>query len=479
MSQFDCYACPAFRWLEGLKAPTILAPPGRTATRPYRLYVPNNAADLVAAARVRGNADASIAAHQTEKDVRPTRFASSQPIHYDWLLSPDQYEQSKIHLETLKAAARSIIHLRGGVDLAVGHAELLDTDPPIAPAVERWLPATAGGNTHLRVPVVGTLDALIHRHREFLSRLTDTRFQPVSPLSAFAVVGYRRSTEPPTRPFAAFIILKPDASGFRPFDPVRMPRFPCRGEAPHACGTAVVAGLVRSATARAARQAGWDELRIASFILGHGERDGEKATTDDRLQFLPLPSITPLKVESIRHVLVVGPLRTDIARIRQLLPGAKLIPQNQTDPVAILSLLPQADRNVLPYTRPAAVWSTVSPVVLPGFESPGRLRRKLNTQLTADQKKSVLDRLNQRIDELLRKAFQQAGFSSEIVRLMQVDWRKVGFRPGVDLAGRYDLPPLPYPRYHVRVRFPHPVHGPVAIGAGRYRGLGVFAAETR
>ena len=31
--------------------------------------------------------------------------------------------------------------------------------------------------------------------------------------------------------------------------------------------------------------------------------------------------------------------------------------------------------------------------------------------------------------------------------------------------------------YHVTVTFPHPVSGPLAIGAGRYRGLGLFACE--
>jgi len=41
----------------------------------------------------------------------------------------------------------------------------------------------------------------------------------------------------------------------------------------------------------------------------------------------------------------------------------------------------------------------------------------------------------------------------------------------------YELPPLKFPRYHVCARFPHPIQGPLAIGGGRWRGLGVFAAE--
>lgn len=121
-SQFESYARPALEWLEGLGLPTIAAPPGRTATRPYRLYVPNNAGDLMVAAWARGNNEASMAGHRTEKDVRPTRFAGPDgrpletnldylPLHYDWPLIPDQHEEGLAHLETLKAAARSITHL--------------------------------------------------------------------------------------------------------------------------------------------------------------------------------------------------------------------------------------------------------------------------------------------------------------------------------------------------------------------------------
>ena len=33
------------------------------------------------------------------------------------------------------------------------------------------------------------------------------------------------------------------------------------------------------------------------------------------------------------------------------------------------------------------------------------------------------------------------------------------------------------PRYHVRVTWPVPVRGPLCLGAGRYYGMGLFAAE--
>src|SRR5262245_1832596 len=66
--QFGSYAVPALEWLEGLGSPSVVAPPGRTASRPYRLYVPNNAGDLMLAAWARGDSDATMANHRTEKD---------------------------------------------------------------------------------------------------------------------------------------------------------------------------------------------------------------------------------------------------------------------------------------------------------------------------------------------------------------------------------------------------------------------------
>ena len=93
--QFEDYARPALEWLEGLGPPVVVAPPGRAAARPYRLYVPNNAGDLMVAKWARGDARADMSEHRTEKDVRPTRFAGPDgrplgsnpdllPLHFDW-----------------------------------------------------------------------------------------------------------------------------------------------------------------------------------------------------------------------------------------------------------------------------------------------------------------------------------------------------------------------------------------------------------
>ena len=157
--------------------------------------------------------------------------------------------------------------------------------------------------------------------------------------------------------------------------------------------------------------------------------------------------------------------------------GAELV--NHDGAAALLTILPGSDSVLKQYVEKSRTWFTVTPVILPGYDDPDHLRRKLKNGVDAETQKRYLARLDARMDELLRKAFRQGGFSSELVDRTELEWREVGFRPGVELASRY-LPPENLnnaPRIHVRVRFPHAVRGPIAVGSGRFRGFGLFAME--
>ena len=435
-------AVPALEWLERLPPPQVVAPPGRHATRPYRLYVPNNVGDVVAAAWARGNPDASIAEHRTEKDVRPTRFAEGQAVCFDWPLSAEQLAAGVSHVPTLAEAARSITHLGWGVDQAVGHAALLDGEPPVEADSERWMP---GGGVGLRVPRAGTLADLSAKHAAFLGRVSGDRFLPVPPLSNFGVVGYARATDLPARPWAAFTILKPDASGNRAFDAARRTRD--------------VAAWVRHATGAVC--AGWPFEEVAGFVHGHDPADNTKplkgASADRRFHYLPLPTLNVAlnRVESIRRVLVVGPpgCEDQVTWVRRRLPG-QMLEANDVE-WGLLNLLPTKDWVLGQYIATAKEWSTVTPVIWPGHD----------------------DRDAKKAEGLLRKAFGQAGLTPEVVAgIEELEWRPVGFRAGLDPAHRYTKPAsLTGRAYHVRVRFKTAVAGPLAVGAGRFRGFGLFA----
>lgn len=158
--------------------------------------------------------------------------------------------------------------------------------------------------------------------------------------------------------------------------------------------------------------------------------------------------------------------------------GTELV--NRNGVAALLTILPSSDWVVKQYVEPSRTWSTVTPVILPGYDDPDHLRRKLKRGRDAETQKRYLGRLDARMEELLRKAFRQAGYPSELIEQTELAWRNVGFRPGVELASRY-LPPENLnnaPRIHVRVRFPAEVRGPIAIGSGRFRGFGLFARDN-
>jgi CRISPR-associated protein Csb2 len=161
-------------------------------------------------------------------------------------------------------------------------------------------------------------------------------------------------------------------------------------------------------------------------------------------------------VESIRRILIAAPAhcREQIAWVRRALAGEELKNDNG-EIVALVTILPGSDWVLRQYVGASTTWSTVTPVILPGHD----------------------DRDPAKAGKLLKTAFAQAGCAPELMNQTELEWRRVGFRAGVDLAWRY-LPPKNLehkPRYHVRVRFPHAIAGPLVVGSGRFRGFGLFA----
>jgi CRISPR-associated protein Csb2 len=132
----------------------------------------------------------------------------------------------------------------------------------------------------------------------------------------------------------------------------------------------------------------------------------------------------------------------------------------------------------------------VTPVVLPGYDDPRKLRRALSPNedatagpLDAERQKRLLSTLDRRTEFLIRKAIRQAGFPAELAQYAEIDWNSAGFWPGTDLALRYAIPAAlrRFRRLHVRITWKDgsgialPVQGPLCIGSGRFVGLGLFA----
>ena len=219
--------------------------------------------------------------------MQPTRLDGGDAVHYAWPLSVepgDRPELVDLH-ETISCTTASVTRLGWGVDLVSAHASLVSTAELAALPGRRWQPVRDGGSdaTVLRVPLTGSLADLERRHASFLARMTNGRFDPVPPLSGFALVPYADDTRPPGGPFAVFSLLKPDASGYRVYDLVR--------------DGMRVAGMLRHAAADSSLGAalGWSEETMRRTVLGHGEAQngvrGHVPVNGPRVAFLPLPSL--------------------------------------------------------------------------------------------------------------------------------------------------------------------------------------------
>ncbi len=452
---FPELAVPTLRWLEGLGDPILVTPLAAEGS-PFRLSVPNNAMDVVARAWCRGNTsnvgDANPATHRTMKTVRPVHLIDGDTVHYLWELSKAGCSEFETHKQVLFPAVRSVVALGWGIDMAIGDGRLLTQEEADNLPGERWRPVTGSASTQLRVPRQGTLDALITRYQAFLNRLPPSGgLRAVPPLTAFATRFYLLDTEQASCSFAAFSLLTPDADTFRAYDPCRR--------------THAVAGMVRHAVSQAASlHRPGDPDWVGCFVLGHADGPKQCATTNQRFSFLPIPTIeerpTPV-VGSIRRVLVLEPPGgngAEVAWLRQRLSGQSLIDERTSQPVATLGLIPNRDRRLRWYVaeQGARVWSTVTPVIVPGYDD-------------RDPKKTEL---------LLRKTLAQAGFPARLQQEAALEWQAQGFRPGVDLAKQYWVCShhQRFSRYHVRITWPVPVRGPICLGTGRYYGMGLFAA---
>ncbi len=435
-SHFADHAQPALLWLE-TRTPLIVAPAIQAARTPYRTYVPNNAADLVTAAWARGNSDVSIAEHRVEKDVCPTRL-NTEALHYLFSLDEDGCP----HLELLTTAARSITHLGWGIDMVAGDAQLISGPDADKLPGERGRPVADPSATSYRLPIPGTLNGLIQKYDAFLNRLGQGGFRPVPPLSAFRVVGYRRETDPVPRPFVAFRLWHPGEDRLAYFSAIR---------------AVTVAGMIRHAAAEAARSSGWEEAAVVQYILGHRDNPDDSLP---RFAYVPLPTIEPPPrdvVGGIRRVLIAEPLDSPgkhIYWLKQVLSG-QVIRDDEGKELAILEHV-EKDGVVRRYIDRAITWTTVTPVALPG----------------SDEGKA------NKTDKLLEKMFRHAGYSIDTIS--ELDFHRAPFLRGPEDAKRY-RPREPHylancTMYHMRIRWKHPMPGPIVLGSGRFCGLGVFAA---
>jgi CRISPR-associated protein Csb2 len=442
----------ALRWLERRAAPEIVVPAASEANI-VRLYVPNNDLDKVARAWAQGKKPEKQPNElRTDKELRPHRLEGDATVRFLWPIADGEWDEARSHAEVICAEARHLHALGLGIDLVAGNGRILaDAERQALPG-EAWI-AEADG-IGWRVPVEGSLDELLARYADQRTRVqaghgrgAERWVAPPAPPAVFKEVGYFPRTEGRVRPVHTFALVD-EGGAYRSFDPRRATE---------------VAAWLRHAAHERARGMKLDEEFVERFVCGHGQDAGAK---NDRFSYLPLPTI-PFKGRDgrIRRVLIAEPFgggaARDRARVARRLSGAALVEKGTGEVMADLRAIPDpfSDKIAALYLHKARRWGSVTPLVLPGRD----------------------DYRTRKAHALVLKALAQAGYTTPVV---EIHLQREPVFSGAEAARAYRVPAYlkELPRTHAIISFAEPVAGPVALGAGRHVGLGVFAAladETR
>jgi len=412
----------AFEFLA--RPPLIVGPRARVTTR-CAYFVPNNDSDMVFDRQDR----------LTSKVARPHRIIGGDTVHYVWPIDPPDEDRARLLCEE----ANYLLALGWGIDQGVGRGRVLSAAEMDELPGHRWRAwdIHRPGTQAWRVPAEGFVDDLEEAHRSFTQRVADGSYRPPRKPVRFRSVHYLSGTTLPARAYAVFDL--PEGAGFRP------------------ARIAAVAAMLRSLTCRSAKDdthefPGGTEV----YVAGHVEGDKE---TPPRFSYLPLPTIGHEHADgAIRRLLIAEPFGGNGAHAswaQQRLHNATLRNERGEERGWLLDLWrPRSPRVVNRYVRESQVWSSVTPVVLPGLD----------------------DGKHAKAERLFLKAATQAGIAVATIESLAL--RKAPYWPGAEHPRHYFVPGYlrSFPKWHATVRFREPVPGPIAIGAGRHAGLGLLAS---
>lgn len=421
---------PALRWLEKQAPPLIKACSCQRASE-YRIAVPNNDMDVVAWKSLQGRyLDPAVL--KTMKSIRPWQVDSDGPhLKYVWRVESQADDPP---VGALRLAAHCLHTLGWGVDMAFA-----DPDDKREPG-DVFKPTQSGNR--LSVPTDGTLDDLRSVHARFAMRTSgrgvDTYTQP----TVFRMQPYGRVGNE-SRPVAQFALTELNTDRTASFTWQECMK---------------VAGWLRHAAAERLRPE-YPTSFIEEYVQGH-TRSEEKST---RLSYVPLPSIYRYGDGRIRRVLIGEPPNAtgEVARMLELkLTGRELFDKDGK-PICCLGPADSADWTFEQYLprKEMRVWTTVTPVVLHGYNVSGRGVISVG-----------------KTERLLLRAFSMAGYGEENIE--GFTFQAGPLWPGTGHAYAIYVPDhlQRYPRMHVEVRFKRGVRGPVLAGIGRHYGIGLFAA---
>ena len=430
----ECDLRSAFLWLERLDPPGIIAPAAKPSDG-YVFFPPRNDADDPQTWD-RQDRLSRVTHRPLVFDRLGDRSGTGDSVHYLWSIQDREWERAHRQIGILLEEARHITALGWGIDQVVANAAMLTEAESAKLTGQRWAahPGDPSADGQLRIPVVGTLNDLERVHRQLTSRA-----RVRMPLVELDRVRYVRAGQSPARPYAAFE-LDEDATPFRQEVTV------------HA------ASMLRSLVCRLPNRRDFsDQFRDDPevYLAGH---TGKTRHTLPRFTYLPLPTIGHRHADGqIRRFLIAEPPGTEGSRAlwaARRLTGQVLVDADGRDRGQLQALWRRSSRGMLQrYVGEHRLWSTVTPVLLPGFD----------------------DGKRHRAEKLFLNSLKQAGVPVD--GISDISMQKAPFWSGSSHPGNYALSQhlRGLPGWHVALSFEGPAKGPLAVGAGRYAGLGLMA----
>lgn len=440
----------AFRWLEGLRQPEIVAPPARRA-RATTIYVPNNDSDVAYAKETCDEQREALRKQKTEKLSVPWLFEPDVPILYAW-----RFEDGAGHADRIAALTERLFALGRGIDTAFASAEIVDAAVAEARLLDHggplFVPGGAGEGERLACPTRGSFLSLVERHAAETARFTTyregrttrTSFRKAPSARAVQVAYARPST------FLLFELRGTDGK-FRP-QPV---------ERALALTLAVRDRLVERLSAALPEQA----AHVRRYAKG--DRDAPDTDKALRLRFLTLPSIGHAHAGlALRRLAVEIPSGCPL-RVEDVTWGLSGLDVSEIDADTgkILHdgpmLVPATDRSMLGrFVATARRWRTVTPVALPVAARTGR---------RGDERLQAETLAAGRLADALRHAGRDARGTMLAVR--REPFHADGVTADRFAGDRFGAVGLA----HAEIVFPQPIAGPLVLGDGRFLGLGLFA----
>ncbi len=372
--------------------------------------------------------------------VDPSISGHVRTIRYVWRDAGGVH----LHREALGRLAREITYL--GHSHTLVRATLIDDIPPATTDDMDWI---VSESTELRCPYKGRLEHLEYQYRRSIENSVAARPNP-----SLVTRRYRTPSAavPPTTLFdGENIVAFEDTDGFCP----SLTAFP------------LVAKRLRDALLRIA-----DGRNIPISTLLSGHAGDMRPTTRPHISIVPLADVGwEYSQGRLMGLAIVWPRTVEAEDRHNVLKVLAEFAQARANNTGVLhfgrngswrlSLSPEPRREsvrVERYVKPAKRWGTVLPAVLDRHPK---------------------DKPDQDVSAIIGRACRNVGLKDDVIAGLKVKAHRypaVRGAPSVRDVARtlpHDSPYRGRPLTHLVLDFPRQIQGPLLLGAGRFRGLGL------